>query len=57
MDLKSVSTQDLISELATRDGVERSSAGLYRPYQLTKKYTDQRGDVEAECILIIRKMP
>lgn len=57
MDLKNVATRDLINELSTRKGVERSRAGLYRPYQLTKKYTGQRGDVEAECILIIRKMP
>lgn len=54
IDLKSVPTEALIAELSGRDGVERSSAGLYQPYSLIKKYDGQRGETSAACILIVR---
>ena len=53
MNLKEITMQELIDELAARDEVELSGAGLYQPYQLIRKYAFERKEVIADCILII----
>lgn len=53
MNLKEITTQELIDELAAREGVEKASTGLYQPYQLIRKYAFERKEVIADCILII----
>lgn len=53
MDLKDASTWELIAALSTRKGVVMSRAGLYQPYELTKRYDGSNDKVEAR-ILIVR---
>lgn len=57
--LKSVSIEELISELESRPGVKKISVGLYQPYELKRKYckerlSDEEAYVEAKEVLIIQ---
>lgn len=57
--LKSVSIEDLISELESRPGVKKISVGLYQPYELKRKYhrerlSDEEVYVEAKEVLVIQ---
>ncbi|MDQ0491870.1 hypothetical protein [Paenibacillus brasilensis] len=58
-DLKNVSADDLINELATRPGVKKISVGLYQPYELKRKYHKNQLSnddvyVEAKEVLVIK---
>ena len=58
-DLKSVSTEELISELESRPGVNKISVGQYQPYELKRKYyrerlSDEEVYVEAGEVLVIQ---
>ena len=55
-DLTSISTQALIEELITRKGVEHGSSGLYKPYEVRRKFVEGplRDPIQADQIIIIR---
>ncbi|OMF72518.1 hypothetical protein BK143_09635 [Paenibacillus peoriae] len=57
-DLKHVSTNDLINELATRPGIEKISVGSYQHFELKRKYhkeylSDEDIYVEAKEVLVV----
>ncbi|BFH59415.1 hypothetical protein PAJ34TS1_00070 [Paenibacillus azoreducens] len=57
MDLKTVKTADLLNELVSRPGIEKSAAGLYAPYSLRAKYvTPNTEEVQADVLLIIKDL-
>lgn len=59
MNLKNISTEDLVKELENREGVEKVSVGLYAPYELREKYVPfkskdgTRGHITADTVLIV----
>lgn len=59
MDLSTVSTQDLIKELAGRPGIKKISVGSWKPYELREKHVRNRsvdgtrGQIEAETVLVV----
>lgn len=55
-DLKAVPTIELINELETRQGVETGAAGLWKEYDLTRRYSNNDRHIEAELILVIRSV-
>ncbi|KNY24815.1 hypothetical protein Bccel_0072 [Pseudobacteroides cellulosolvens ATCC 35603 = DSM 2933] len=50
--LKNVSTNDLIKELESREGIEKTTTGLYQPYRLTRKYCKDRNEISADLLII-----
>ena len=55
-DLSSISTKALIEELITRKGVEHGASGLYKPYEVRRKFVNGplRDPIQADQIIIIR---
>ena len=54
MDLKQISTEDLINELESRPGIKKISVGPYKSYELRRKYTAvDRDPIEADAVLLI----
>lgn len=56
MDLRSVKSMDLLHELASRKGVKIVELGLYKNYELRKKYSADRGIVAADRALVIESL-
>lgn len=54
--LKQFSTAELIKELITRQGVEHGAAGLYKPYEIRRKFVEGplREPIQADQVIIIR---
>ena len=54
--LKQFSTMELVSELITRQGVEHGAAGLYKPYEIRRKFVEGplREPIQADQVIIIR---
>lgn len=59
MNLSNVATTELIEELKKRKGVETSSTGVFREYELIPKYKKtqhERKPIQAELILIVKDL-
>jgi len=55
--LGEIKTVDLLNELASRSGVEKLvGSGLYAPYELKRKYSNNREVINPEVILVIEKL-
>ena len=53
--IEQFSTLELIEELRTRKGIEVSSSGWGKKWDLTEKYTNNR-DVKSDVLLIVRDL-
>lgn len=56
--LKQFSTAELIKELITRQGVEHGAAGLYKPYEIRRKFVEGplREPIQADQVIIIKSL-
>ena len=52
MNLKEITTQELIAVLSTHIGVAMSRSGMYQPYELIKKYDGSNEHIEARILII-----
>ncbi len=54
--IEQFSTLELIEELKTRKGVEYGATGLYKPYEVRRKFVNGslRDPIQADQIIIIR---
>ncbi|MBU2703600.1 hypothetical protein Ga0466249_004745 [Sporomusaceae bacterium BoRhaA] len=55
VNLSQLKTLDLLNELSNRQGIEKAYIGLFQPYELKRKFNDDRSRVEADYILIVRQ--
>jgi hypothetical protein len=54
MDLKNVPTQELVKELESRNDIEKVSVGQYASYELRRKYNQNRNQINAKTVLVIK---
>lgn len=54
--IKKFSTLELIEELLTRPGIEHGASGLYKEYDLTRKYTNRESHIKADKVLVVRDL-
>ena len=51
MDLKNISTEELISELLNRPSVKKLAVGPYQPFELICKYSDKQYDPKFDFLI------
>lgn len=55
--LGEIKTIDLLNELVSRSGVEKIiGSGLYAPYELKRKYSNDRAEINPDIILVIENL-
>lgn len=53
--IKSATTKELVAELINRGAARAISTGLFKDYELSRKYNGQRQTVECDQVLLLEK--